>query len=166
MRKPSSSLRVISVSTRSGRRGAVAVEFAVIAPLLVIITVGMVMVNRTFESQNLLEVAAREGARFASMDRDGLVAEGESSNVKLADDIANFLASNGIPRDKVNVSVKDHENPSLDFDIDDPANDLRLFEVHVEVDYSAISYMPVDVNSDYAMKAVVVFRNGRATLSD
>lgn len=166
MRTHLSSRHTCIVSTRSNRRGAVAVEFAVIAPLLVTITVGMVMVNRTFEAQNLLEVAAREGARFASMDRDGLVAEGESSNAKLADDIANFLASNGIQRDKVSVSVKDHENPSLDFDIDDPDNDLRLFEVHVEVDYSAISYMPVDVNSDYAMSAVVVFRNGRATLSD
>lgn len=155
-----------SSADRCDRRGAVAVEFAVVAPLLVAITLGMVTINRTFEAQNLLEVAAREGARFASMDRDGLIAEGAASNQKLMADVVNFLASNGIPRDHISVEIKDHEHPNQDFDIDDPANDLRLFEVRVSVDYSAISFVPVAPNSDYQMTATVVFRNGRATLSD
>jgi len=126
----------------------------------------MMTLNRAFESQNMLETAAREGARFASMDRDGMLNDGQNANQKLQDDIKNFLASNGVPRDNVTVSVKDHANPTTDFDIDDPNNDLKLFEVHVAVDYSAVSYTPVDSDSDYAMTAKVVFRNGRATLSD
>lgn len=148
------------------RRGAVAVEFAVVAPILVLITVGMATVNRTFEAQNLLEVAAREGARFASMDREGMIGEGSSSNQKLAEDVINYLASNGLPRDRISVAIKDYENPTKDFDIDDPANDLRLFEVQVSIDYSAISFTPVSEANDYVMTASVVFRNGRATLSD
>ncbi len=151
---------------RRDRRGAVAVEFAVVAPILVVIMVGMVTVNRAFEAQNLLEVAAREGARLASMDRDGMLAEGASSNDKLKQDVVNFLASNGLSRDHISVSIKDFENPTSDFDIDDPANDLRLFEVEVSVDYSAVSFTPVSESSDYVMSASVVFRNGRATLSD
>lgn len=148
------------------RRGAVAVEFAVVAPVLTAILFGMMTLNRAFESQNMLETAAREGARFASMDRDGMLNDGQTATAKLKNDIKNFLASNGIPRENVTVGVKDHNNPDNDFDIDDPNNDLKLFEVHVAVDYSAVSYTPVDADSDYAMTAKVVFRNGRATLSD
>lgn len=148
------------------RRGAVAVEFAVVAPVLVGVMFAMVTLNRSFEAQNLLATAAREGARFASMDRDGMPDVGMTGNEKLVEDIKNFLASNGLDRDGVTVAVKDHEDPSQEFNIDDPANDLKLFEVHVSVDYSAVSYTPVSGDSDYQMSAVVVFRNGRATLSD
>lgn len=148
------------------RRGAVAVEFAVVAPVLVAIMFGMMTLNRAFDSQNLLATAAREGARFASMDRDGMPDTGQTGNEKLVADIKNFLTSNGIPRDSITVEVKDYESPEQDFDIDNPDNDLRLFEVQVSVDYSAISYTPVSEANDYTMTASVVFRNGRATLSD
>ena len=60
------------------RRGVVAVEFAIVAPILVAIVFGMIELGRAFEMQNLLDVAAREGARFASMDRDGMLAPGET----------------------------------------------------------------------------------------
>ena len=148
------------------RKGAVAVEFAVVAPVLVAIMFGMMSVNRALDAQNLLSTAAREGARFASMDRTGMPDNGLTGNEKLEQDVKNFLASNGIPHDSITVEVKDFESPGVDFDIDDPENDLRLFEVQVSVDYSAVSYTPVSEDSDYALTAAVVFRNGRATLSD
>lgn len=157
---------VCHLSPTGDRRGAVAVEFAVVAPVLVSVMFAMVSLNRAFEAQNLLATAAREGARFASMDREGMPTGGQTGNQKLANDIKNFLASNGIDRDAITVDVKDHENPEDDFDIDDVANDLKLFEVKVSVDYSAVSYTPVNASSDYQMTAKVVFRNGRATLSD
>jgi TadE-like protein len=148
------------------RRGAVAVEFAVVAPILLAIVLGMVELGRAFEAQNLLEVAAREGARFASMDRDDLIGPGESANEKMIQDVKTFLESNGIPADEVTVAVKDHENPSNDFDLDDPENDLKLFEVQVSVDWSAVSLTPVGAGQDSTMTATVVFRNGRATISN
>lgn len=148
------------------RKGAVAVEFAVVAPVLVSIMFGMMTLNRALESQNLLSIAAREGARFASMDRDGMPTGGLTGNQKLEQDVKNFLASNNIPKEAVSVEVKDYESPETDFDIDDPANDLKLFIVEVSVDYSAVSYTPVEGGSDYTMTASIVFRNGLATLSD
>ena len=78
------------------RRGVVAVEFAIVAPILVAIVFGLIELGRAFEMQNLLEVAAREGARFASMDRDGLLDPGESATDKLIEDVKTFLDSNGI----------------------------------------------------------------------
>ncbi len=160
---------IIAMNTnkqRETRRAAVAVEFAVVAPVLLALVMGMVELNRYLNSQNLLESAAREGARFASMDRDGMLGANQSSSQKLAEDVKNYLASNGIPRNNVSVGVKDAANPSLDFDIDDPANDLRLFEVQVSVNYSAISFNPVSAQNDFPVVGKVTFRNGRATISD
>lgn len=154
-----------SMSAIRDRRGVVAVEFAIVAPILVAIVFGMIQMSRAFEMQNLLDVAAREGARFASMDRDGMLGPGETSNLKLVNDVKNFLASNGIPKDKITVQVKDHENPSLDFNLDDPLNDLKLFEVKIKVNYSDVSLQDVAASDDYALNAKVVFRNGRATIS-
>jgi hypothetical protein len=115
--------------------------------------------------QNMLDVAAREGARFASIDRTGMLSNGQTANQKLMDDVKNLLASNGIPKDQITVSVKDHENPTTDFDLDEPANDLKLFDVNVAVNFSAVSLQPVPSGSDFALKAKVVFRNGRSTIS-
>jgi Flp pilus assembly protein TadG len=93
-------------SATRNRKGVVAVEFAIVAPILVAIIFGMIEMSRAFEMQNLLDVAAREGARFASMDRDGMLANGRTANQKMIQDVKNFLASNGIPQDKVTIAVK------------------------------------------------------------
>lgn len=148
------------------RKGAVAVEFAIVAPVLLACLFGLIELGRAFEMQNLLEVAAREGARFASMDREGMLDPNESANDKLIDDVKNFLATNDVPKEEITVEVKDHENPTEDFDLDDPNNDLKLFEVRVSVDWSAVSLTPIDGANDYSLSANVVFRNGRATISN
>jgi hypothetical protein len=153
-------------ANQRNRIGAVAVEFAIVAPILLAIVFGMIEMGRAFEMQNLLEVAAREGARFASMDRDGMLEPDESANDKMIEDVKNFLATNGIPRDDIQVQIKDHENPDQDFDLDDPENDLKLFEVSITVDWSSMSLTPVTTGNDHPMTARVVFRNGRATISD
>jgi len=157
---------VMKNSRKQDRRGVVAVEFAVVAPVLLALMLGVIEMNRMYDAQNLLSTAAREGARFASMDRDGLVPEDMTTNQKMTQDIKTFLESNGLAPEHVSVEVKDHENPTEDFDIDDPDNDLRLFEVQVSVDYSAVSYASVDAGSDYSLVGKVVFRNGRATISN
>lgn len=153
-------------ATNESRQGAVAVEFAFVAPVLLTLLMGVIEVNRIYEVQNLLETAAREGARFASMDREGLVPDGMTSNEKMTQDVKTFLESNGFERDDISVELKHASDPTLDFDIDDPANDLQLFEVRVSIDYSAISYTSVDAGADYTLSGNVTFRNGRATISD
>lgn len=148
------------------RCGAVAVEFACMAPLLLGVIVGLLSLSRIYSVQNCLETAAREGARFAALDRSGMLLEGQTANNKLIEDVKNYLASNNIDPDKVTVSLVDASNPTANFDLDDPANDLKLFQVRVEVPYSAISYSPVNPQDDYSLTAALTFRNGRATLSE
>jgi len=151
---------------RSKRFGAVAVEFAVVAPMLLAITLGLVELSRVFDIQNTMETAAREGARFASMDRTGMLEEGASANDKMIQDVENFLSSSGIPlSDDVQVTVSPYGNPDQPFDLDDPANDLELFQVQIKVPFSDVSLLPMSEANDYILSATVVFRNGRATLS-
>jgi Flp pilus assembly protein TadG len=147
------------------RRGAVAVEFAAVAPLLLAIVVGMLELSRVYSVQNTLETAAREGARFASLDRTDMLMNGQTANQKLINDVKNFLASTGIQKTDVTVQVVDAENPSQSFDLDDEDNDLRLFQIKIDVPYSKVSLSPVKHYHNYNLSAALTFRNGRATLS-
>ena len=147
------------------RRGAVAVEFAVIAPVLLTIVLGLLELTRAYDTANLLEMAAREGARLASMDREGLLDEGESSTDKVINDVKNFLASNGLEPGDIDVEIVDHDNPPDPFDLDDPNNDLKLFDVHVSIDFSSVSLTPVPSGGDYPISASLTFRNGHAVIS-
>ncbi len=147
------------------RLGAVAVEFAIVLPILVTTVLGLIEITRAYDVQNLLETGAREGARFAAMDRSGILQEGETANSKLISDVTNFMASSGIPAENVSVVIRDATDPNQGFDLDDPANDLLLFEVEVSVPFSAVSYTPVSEANDYGLSASITFRNGRATLS-
>lgn len=153
-------------SCRGHRRAAVAVEFAVICPVLLSIVMGLIEVTKAYDAQNLMQTAAREGARFAAMDRSDMMQEGESTNSKLIDDVKSFLEASGLPGDALDVKVLDADDPTQTFDLDDPDNDLELFVVEITMMFSEISYTPVPEAYDYALTASIVFRNGQATLSE
>ncbi|NIL97349.1 MAG: pilus assembly protein [Planctomycetales bacterium] len=53
---------------RKKRRGAAAVEFALIAPLFMLMVLGMIEVGRAIMVQQILTNASREGARRAVLD--------------------------------------------------------------------------------------------------
>jgi len=147
------------------RRGAVAVEFAFMAPMLLAIVLGLIELTRVYDAQYLLQTAAREGARFASMDREGMLGNGETSNSKITDDVKTFLVSAGMAESSIQVNILDHDDPTQTFDLDDPANDLKLFEVEISVPFSSVSYTPVSETNDYDLTGSITFRNGRATLA-
>jgi Flp pilus assembly protein TadG len=155
-----------SAAKARDRRGAAAVEFAVVAPVLVAIMMGLLHSGRGYEAKNLLEGAAREGARFATMDRSSMPNTGQTANQKLTSDVKNFLATNGIPKQDVTVTVKDADVPTKDFNLDDPNNDLKLFSVNVSVKFSDVSLTTVSAGNDYTLMASVVFRNARAVISN
>jgi hypothetical protein len=146
------------------RRGAAAVEFAIIAPLLVTIVLGVAEASQLFEAQNQLAVAVREGARLAAMDRTGMLAEGLTTNSKIADDIVNYLNASGLPGDQADVFIVDPIDHETTFDLDDPANDLELFEVRVELPYSALTNMGESNDGEWNLSAKIVFRNARAAI--
>lgn len=150
---------------RGQRRGAVTVEFAILAPVLLTLVVGVVEASRLFENQSLLSAAAREGARLASMDREGMIPDGESTNEKIADDIKNFLEMQGIEPDDIEVSILDADTDE-DFDLDDPENNFKLFKLRVEIPYSEWLSTYLSDDDDLTMAGEIVFRNARAPNSD
>lgn len=56
--------------TKATERGAVAVEFALLAPVLVMLLLGITEFGRAYNTQLTLSNAAREGARVMAIDND------------------------------------------------------------------------------------------------
>ncbi|WP_320536210.1 TadE family protein [Pseudarthrobacter sp. IC2-21] len=53
--------------SRASERGAVAVEFAIVAPLLVMLLLGIMEFSRVYNAQATLSAAAREGVRVMAI---------------------------------------------------------------------------------------------------
>lgn len=147
------------------RRGVASVEFAIVAPVLVAIVMGVAEVSTLFDVQNELAVAAREGARLASMDRTGMLDGRQTVNEKITADIENFLTSNGLPGNKANIYIVDPGDHTTALDLDNPVNDFKLFELRVEVPYSAVSGLGRSSGRELTMSAKVVFRNAHAVIA-
>jgi hypothetical protein len=140
------------------------VEFAFIAPVLLALVLGVITSSQLYDMQSQLSMAAREGARLAAMDRSDILGDGQSTNQKITNDIRNFLDACGLPGDEVEVSITEVDNPGVTFDLDDPNNDLELFQLRVELPYSLADWMGIPGMGDYSLMAQVVFRNARATI--
>jgi Flp pilus assembly protein TadG len=54
-------------STLGNERGAAVIEFALVAPLLLILVFGIIDLGRAYSTLNQLAASAREGARFAAV---------------------------------------------------------------------------------------------------
>jgi Flp pilus assembly protein TadG len=150
---------------KQARRGAAVVEFAVIAPVLLALLTGYVEGGRLCSVWNLLSTAAREGARLAAMDRDGILAAGQSTNDKITSDVRHYLTAAGLPGDQAVITIADADNPAVTLNLDDPANNLKLFRLSVGLRYSnftTLGGMTSDPSAVFAAR--VVFRNARATI--
>lgn len=85
------------MKTKEKERGAVAVEMAIILPLLLLILIGVIEFGRALNVQVSLTQAAREGARFAAVHyQDGAV------------DVAGTALSSAPSLDGLGVSVSDN----------------------------------------------------------
>jgi Flp pilus assembly protein TadG len=146
--------------SRDRREGVAAVEFAFVAPVFVVIVFGLAQMARMFETEYLLTSAAREGARLAGMDREGIV-EG-STNDKIVQDITNFLEASGVDAEDLDIAIVSHDDPETTFDLDDPDNNLELFEIRLTLPYTEHSLGLDEFNLD----AKVVFRNGKAAVAE
>lgn len=145
------------------RQGTATVELAVLAPFLLTIVVGIVEVSSLFETHNILATAAREGARYATMDRSDLAAS-TSTNAKIVTDVKSFLEASGINKDVINVKIVAANDSGMPFDLDDPVNELKLFELQIQVPYSAVSSVGASLAPEVALTSKLVFRNAPATM--
>ena len=105
-------------------------------------------------------MASRSAIRTAAMDRNGLVPDGASTNEKIIQDVRNFLTASGLPGDEANISIVDPSDHTTPFDLDDPANDLAMFELKVDLCVEDMA----GFSDDFTLSNSLVFRNARATL--
>jgi Flp pilus assembly protein TadG len=118
-------VQVVRVARRRAeRRGAAAVEFAFVAPLLMLLTFGMVDVGRAVMVQNLLTNAARDGARAAVL--DGATVANVEQQVK------DYLAASTVP----GVTVAITPSPLTSANLGDPVS------VTVEIPFDSVSWLP------------------------
>ena len=139
-----------------------AVEFAVVAPVLVMVAVWMCEGARLYEVHATLSTAAREGARLAAMDRRDLIGEGQTTNDKIINDVRSYLNCSGLPGEIVDIAITEADDPFTTFDLDDPANDLELFQLRVDLPYSEIRPLIIWGGEDLVLSSHLTFRNARA----
>ncbi len=87
-------LRIPRRMPRSGQRGTALIEFALVLPLLVVITFLVVDFGRAFFVKNLVEQSAREGARRLA------VGASASEAIEITKDVA---SASGLDRGTVSV---------------------------------------------------------------
>jgi Flp pilus assembly protein TadG len=110
--------------TRDRRRGTAAVEFALVAPLFVLLVFGMIEYGRMVMVQQLLVNAAREGARVGVLDG--------SSQTSVTTAVNNYLSPAGITSATVTV---DPSTPSS-------AAATAPVTVTVSVPFNNVSWLP------------------------
>jgi len=109
---------------RRKRRGAAAVEFAVVAPVFLLLVFGMIEYGRMVMVQQVLTNASREGARVAVL--DGSTAQ------EVQDTVSQYLNSGSIQGAVITV---DPANPT-DAGFGDPVT------VSVDIGFSQVSWLP------------------------
>lgn len=109
---------------RKDRQGAAVVEFAVVAPVLILLIFGMVEFGRMVMVQQVLTNAAREGARVGVLD-DSTVTDVQTT-------VNNYLTGGGVKGATVTVSP----NPLSSAGYGAPVT------VTVTVPFSQVSWLP------------------------
>jgi Flp pilus assembly protein TadG len=143
---------------RRRRRGAAAVEFAIVAPLFFLLVFGMIEFGRIIMVQQVITNAAREGARVGVLDPP----TGGTNKQTVLDTVSNYLTSAKItpptPSARIYISTDNgttwvESEPSL-------ATYGQPVKVTVSVSYENISWLPFSWfgNSGKTLQASTIMR--------
>jgi Flp pilus assembly protein TadG len=97
--------------SRASERGAVAVEFAILAPVLVMLLLGIMEFGRAYNAQASLSAAAREGVRVMAVSNDPAAARtaakaaAVSLKPALADANISFGATTCTPNAQMTITI-------------------------------------------------------------
>lgn len=119
-------------SSRLSRRGTAAVEFAVVAPLLMLLVFGMVEYGRLVMVQQVLTNASREGARTA------ILAGSSADSVQQL--VVDYCEAGGVRIVSSDVQIQSAEGVTLDPAVAVPGVPVRVV---VGVDFRDVSWLPV-----------------------
>lgn len=162
------SIRPRQHAAAKDRRGTATVEFAVIAPVFLILVLGTWEMGTAVRASNNLTAAVREGGRLASMDFTGSLAANQTSNQKVEQDIRAFLNASGLPGSQATITITYADGPHVGttFDLGDSDNYLGLFKIKATIPFSAVSMFPNRIMTGTTLKAELVTRRGRVSTAD
>ncbi len=112
----------------AARRGAATVEFALLLPFLVTLLLGVWEVGRMIEVNQVLDNAAREGARLA--------ASGQGTNDQAKQATLDYLQCNGLPTQNAAVTVTNLTSGSDA----SAATQLDQLQVQVSIPFSDVRW--------------------------
>jgi len=138
---PSRKLHKLFRSFRIYRRGAAVVEFAIVAPVLLLLVFGMIEYGRLVMVQQVITNATREGARQAVLDG--------ATTTSVTTVVNDFLTASRISGAVVTVTP----NPPSSAAFGDPVT------VSVQVPFSQVSWLPTPMFlSTTTLSATTVMR--------
>ncbi len=155
----------VRIARNKNRKAAAATEFAVVAPVLVVLILGTCELGQATAGATKIASAIREGGRLASMDFSGKLEPGQTANQKVEQDILNFLAATGVKTQGVVLSIEHAEGSGGTFDLSTKDNYLELFRITVSVPYKNVSSDPINLMSGRMITASTVFRRGRTPVN-
>lgn len=146
------------------RSGAALVEFAIVAPVMLTLVIGLLETGQALRAANNMAAAVREGGRLAAMDWNGFVPEGWTPNEKVISDVRNFLNAAGLPGESATIEIVSAEEGDAgeDFILTDPNNTYRLFTISIRIPYDDISTFPSTFMHGQTLTAALTFRAVRS----
>jgi Flp pilus assembly protein TadG len=157
-----------STQSKAGHRdGAAAVEFALVAPLMIALVMGSIQTGYNFDSTTKVYSSIRQSGRLATLDNaTDYVPDGQTLNSKVISDIKNSLTAEGLPGSAATVTITHAEGASAGsaFDLSSANNDLKYFKIEATVPYSAVNTGGFLPNTLTQLRGSVVFRKGGSTL--
>ena len=150
------------------RRGMATVEFALVAPMFVTITLGTIEFGNAFQRTNVLASTLREGGRLASMEYKDVLLEGQTANEKVVLDVRNLMTANGLPGDEAVIEITHAEGPQegTTFILSDKSNSLKCFRISVSLDYADVSIFPTGFLQGKVLDESIVMRKGKSVLAE
>jgi hypothetical protein len=116
---------------RKQRRGAAAVEFAIVAPVFFVLVFGMIEYGRMVMVQQVLTNASREGARVGVLDPP----TGQMSLPQVTTTINNYLTSAGITGATITTTPSEPSTAAYG----------QSVTVKVSVPFSKVSWLPTPI---------------------
>ena len=143
-------LEKVSRLCRKHRRGAAAVEFAIIAPLFFLLILGMIEIGRAVMVQQIITNASREGARLAVLP--------DENNTNVINRVDDILTDSGIPGATTEI-LSEFDSP---INIQD-AGYGDVIKVRVSVPFSDVSWLPGSEKymGNSTLSAITVMRGER-----
>lgn len=127
--------------TRRPRRGAAAVEFAIVVPLLLMFVLGIIEYGRMLQVANVTTNASREGARYA--------AQADTTVDAATTYTKDYLSAAGIPNSAVNsVTIEQYSSASSSWSAVTTLSSVSSgtpIRLKVDVNFGAVTWLPSGV---------------------